>query len=63
MLENCYTISAFPDFLIRMLSLYGVGSFILYFVLRQVHSLFQIQFSTECDLLLLLSIYSILFFR
>jgi hypothetical protein len=37
-------------------------SFIVYSVLRQVYSVFQSEFFTECDLVLPLSIYSILFF-
>jgi hypothetical protein len=35
---------------------------IILFVLRQVHSLFQNEFSTECDLLLPVSVSSILCF-
>jgi len=38
------------------------NSFILQSVLRQVLSLFQSQFSTECDLVLPLSDYNILSF-
>jgi hypothetical protein len=37
-----------------------IQSFIHYSVLRQVHNLFQIEFSTECDLVLPLSVYSFL---
>ena len=43
-------------------SLYYLMMFIHSIVLWQVHSLFQSQFSTECDLVLPLSIFSILSF-
>jgi hypothetical protein len=39
-----------------------IHSFILQSVLRQVHGLFQSEFCTECDLVLPLSIYSVLSF-
>ena len=38
------------------------GSFIRQSALRQVHNLFQTEFSTECDLVLPLSIFSVLSF-
>jgi len=41
----------------------SILSFILYSALRQVHSLLQSEFSTECDPLLSLSISSILSFH
>ena len=37
------------------------SSFILLSLLRPAHSLFQSEFSTECDLVVPLSIYSILY--
>jgi hypothetical protein len=38
-----------------------ICSFIMWFVLRQVHRFFQRQFSTDCHLVLPLSVFSILF--
>ena len=40
----------------------GIHSFITLCALQQVHSLFQSEFSTECDLTLSLSVSTILSF-
>jgi hypothetical protein len=45
------------------LILASIHSFIPQSVLRQVHSLFQSQFSTQCDLVLPVSTSSVLSFR